>query len=120
MTDVTIARIYEQPRAADGFRVLVDRLWPRGVSKRAAQVDEWNKDLAPSTALRIWWNHDADMFDDFATRYRAELDERLEVAAAIEQLRTHHTVTLLYAARDPEINHAIILRDYVLRALAVE
>lgn len=117
MTDVTIARIYEQPRASDGFRILVDRLWPRGVSKQAAELDEWNKQLAPSTALRTWWNHDPDTFEDFGSRYRAELDKRPEVTAAVERLRSHDRVTLLYAARDPELNHARVLRDYLARAL---
>ena len=117
MTSVTIARIYEQQRATDGFRVLVDRLWPRGVSKQAAALDEWNKDLAPSTELRTWWNHDPDTFEDFASRYQSELDERPEVAAFVEQVRTHDRLTLLYAARDPALNHAIVLRDYLLNAL---
>ncbi|WP_192496655.1 DUF488 domain-containing protein [Pseudoclavibacter sp. CFCC 13796] len=108
-----IKRIYEQPAESDGFRVLVDRLWPRGVSKARAHLDLWLKDAAPSPELRTWWNHDPARLDEFAERYRQELESN----PAVDQLRSvereHPTVTLLYAARDPKVNHALVLRDFL-------
>jgi uncharacterized protein YeaO (DUF488 family) len=107
----TIKRIYAPPAPADGYRVLVDRLWPRGVSKEAAELDLWLKDVAPSTELRTWFNHEAPRFVEFTAKYRAELDHN----DAVEQLRAlePRAVTLLYGARDPEVNHARVLLDYL-------
>lgn len=109
-----IERIYSPAAEGDGYRVLVDRLWPRGVSKERAALDRWDKDVAPSPELRTWWDHDPARMDEFAARYRAELDSS-EGRAALDALREaasgHETVTLLYAAKDPQINHARILRD---------
>lgn len=108
-----IKRIYDEPTDADGWRVLVDRLWPRGLLKETAALDTWLKDVAPSPDLRRWWDHDPDRLEEFAARYRDEL----ETNPALEDLREmgdeHRTVTLLYAARDPHVNHARILRDVV-------
>lgn len=106
-----IKRIYEPAAAADGYRVLVDRLWPRGVSKEAAELDAWMKEVAPSTGLRTWWQHDPRRFDDFADRYRHELDGSPALASLRELWRSRPRLTLLYAARDPNCNHAIVLRD---------
>ena len=92
--------------------MLVDRLWPCGVSKQRAELDEWAKDLAPSTELRVWFDHDPARFEEFAHRYRAELDGN----PAVEAARAHERLTLLYAARDPQVNHAVVLRDYLLSA----
>jgi uncharacterized protein YeaO (DUF488 family) len=103
-----IKRVYDVPSAADGARVLVDRLWPRGLSKVAARVDLWMKDVAPSPALRQWFGHDPDRFTEFKRRYRAELATH----SALEELRRlggKRRVTLLYGAKDPEINHAVVL-----------
>lgn len=108
--DVVVKRVYETPSPDDGYRMLVDRLWPRGVSKQRAELDEWAKDLAPSTELRVWFDHDPARFDEFAHRYRAELDGN----PAVEAARAHERLTLLYAARDPQVNHAVVLRDYLL------
>lgn len=106
-----IKRIYEKPSADDGYRVLVDRLWPRGVSRDAAELDLWLKDVAPTPDLRIWFDHDPDRFDEFSSRYRAELDHNPAVGELFQ--RGERLVTLLYGAKDPAINHAVVLRDYL-------
>lgn len=107
-------RIYESPDPSDGYRVLVDRLWPRGVSKAAAQVDLWFKDIAPSPDLRVRWHHaPGDDWGAYADKYRAELAGNPAVDTAHELEREHGTITLLYAAKDPQHNHAIVLRDFL-------
>ncbi len=111
-----IKRIYEPPAADDGARVLVDRLWPRGVRKQDAALTLWLKDVAPSPELRKWFNHDPERLQEFARRYRAELAHN----AAINQLQElvkNEPVTLLYAARDPMCNHARVLADYLIQHL---
>lgn len=112
-----IKRIYDDASADDGCRVLVDRLWPRGVAKERARLDAWLKDVAPSPALRTWWNHDPDRLDEFAVRYRVELDTDPDTVRALAGLRElaaeHPTTTLLYGAKDPHVNHARILADYL-------
>lgn len=108
-----LRRVYDAPVPDDGFRVLVDRLWPRGLSKQRAAVDRWIKEVAPSPELRTWWGHDPARADEFAARYRAELDENPAVAELRELCETHAVVTLLYGARDPELNHAVVLRAYL-------
>jgi uncharacterized protein YeaO (DUF488 family) len=112
-----IKRAYAEPAPADGLRVLVDRLWPRGLSKKAAVIDLWLKEIAPSTALRQWFGHDPERWAEFQRRYREELSAP-ERAAALARLReaerTSGTVTLLYAARDETHNHAAALLE-VLR-----
>lgn len=113
----TVKRIYDPPAADDGYRVLVDRLWPRGVSKARADIDEWLKEVAPSTELRRWFHQspadEAEVFDEFRRRYETELDGNPAVDALRELGRTHPTVTLLVGARDPELNHATVLRQYL-------
>ncbi len=113
--DVRIKRAYEPPSNDDGYRVLVDRLWPRGVSREGARLDEWARDLAPSTELRRWFGHEAGRFEEFRRRYRAELAAH---EARLEELRRRArggTVTLVYGARDTERNGAVVLAE-VLRA----
>lgn len=114
---VVIKRAYEDASAEDGYRVLVDRLWPRGVSRERARIHLWLKSVAPSPDLRRWWNHDPKLMSEFASRYRAELDSDPEAIAGVAQLRAiaaaHDPVTLLYGARDPLVNHAVVLRDYL-------
>lgn len=106
---VRIKRAYEDPASSDGYRVLVDRIWPRGVSKQEAAVDEWLKEVGPSNDLRKWFGHVPARFDDFAERYRAELAD----SAAFTQLREicadHKVVTLVYSAKDTEHNQAVVL-----------
>ena len=107
-----IKRIYEPPTADDGARVLVDRLWPRGVRKQAAELTVWMKDVAPSPELRKWFNHDPARSEEFGRRYRAELIHN-SAADQLNQLLLNGPVTLLYAARDPACNHARVLADYL-------
>ncbi|MFC7139807.1 DUF488 domain-containing protein [Halosimplex aquaticum] len=110
-------RVYDDPDPADGTRVLVDRLWPRGVSKEKAQLDDWMKDVAPSDELREWFEHDPGRWDEFRERYRNELDDRSErVQELLEYARTG-TLTLLYAATDEEHNNAVVLADYLVDRL---
>src|SRR5688572_25305176 len=109
----TTKRVYDAAEATDGYRVLVDRLWPRGVSKERAELDEWAKDVAPSPDLRTEWHHHRDRFDEFAARYRDELDANPAVESLLETGRTQDRVTLLYGARDEQVNHATVLRDWL-------
>lgn len=105
-------RVYEEPAAADGFRVLVDRLWPRGLSKQRAEVDLWDKDVAPSADLRKAYHHDGMSFDDFAAAYRAELTANADAVASLRmRLEGNDVVTLLYATSDTEHNHTGLLRE---------
>ena len=112
-----IKRIYDDAADGDGCRVLVDRLWPRGVTKERAQMDAWLKEIAPSPALRTWWKHDPERQDEFAIRYRAELDGNPATMKAVIELRELAAqggpTTLLYGAKDPEVNHAKILAQYL-------
>jgi uncharacterized protein YeaO (DUF488 family) len=113
VTDVLIKRVYDPPTPDDGYRVLVDRLWPRGVSRDRAELDAWLKDIAPSPQLRTWWGHDPAELDEFTRRYRAELNRNPAVDELRESLEQHPRVTLMYAARDQNVNHAAVLRDYL-------
>jgi uncharacterized protein YeaO (DUF488 family) len=109
---VTIKRAYEPAVRSDGSRILVDRLWPRGISKRKAALDGWMKEVAPSPALRKWFGHKPERFKDFAKRYRAELKGN----PALEDLRAlKGKVTLVYGAKDPKINHAAVLAKVLKR-----
>ena len=106
MRSVAIKRAYDPPSSEDGTRILVDRLWPHGLSKAKARLDGWNKDVAPSPALRKWFDHRPERFAEFSKRYRAELKGN----PAVAELRgTKGKLTLLYAARDPAINRAVVL-----------
>ena len=117
MGQVDIKRVYEQAADEDGVRILVDRLWPRGVSKERAALSGWLKEVAPSPDLRRWWHHDPDRFEDFARRYRTELDDNPALGDLLSIVREHDRTTLVYAAKDPAVNHALILRDYIRNAL---
>lgn len=110
---VRIKRIYEPVSDDDGTRVLVDRLWPRGVRKDEAAVDHWLKGVAPSPELRKWFAHDPARFDEFAAAYRDELDRAPEAVGELFALARAGDVTLLYGARDPECNHARVLAAYL-------
>lgn len=112
MKPIVIKRIYEMYDEDDGYRILTDRLWPRGVKKETAHLDEWNKQIAPSTELRKWFDHKPERLKEFAKRYREELlQNAVDELHRIRQVAVKKKVTLLYAARDPECNHAMILRD---------
>lgn len=110
---IRIKRAYEPKTRGDGRRILVERLWPRGVKKTALGADAWAKDVAPSTPLRRWFGHRVERWPEFRRRYRRELDDNLEAMSAIP--RGRGTVTLLYSARDPLHNSAVVLRDYLAR-----
>jgi uncharacterized protein YeaO (DUF488 family) len=106
----TINRVYDAASADDGIRVLIDRLWPRGVTKVRARLDHWMKDIAPSPALRTWFGHRPERFEEFAQRYASELAGN-PLLAELRALGKGQAVTLVYAARDPEINHARVLQS---------
>ena len=108
-----IKRVYDPAEASDGFRVLVDRLWPRGVSKERAELDLWDKEVAPSPELRTEWHHNRERFDEFAERYRGELDANEAARALIALGDEHDRVTLLFGARDEQVNHAAVLLDWL-------
>ncbi len=110
---VAIKRIYDPPQDADGFRVLVDRLWPRGVTKEDAKIDCWAKDLAPTSKLRRWFGHDPAKFAEFRALYLEELQQNDEAAKKIRDEARQRTVTLLYAARDRSRNHATVLQEFL-------
>jgi len=110
-----IKRVYDPPSSRDGTRVLVDRLWPRALSKDRARVDLWLKELAPSTELRRWFGHDPERFAEFRDRYRRELAEQAEALAALRGLVRKGAVTLLFAAHDVEHNNAVVLREVLAR-----
>ena len=110
---VRIKRVYEPPGANDGVRVLVDRLWPRGLSKKVAAIDIWAKDLAPSSELRKWFAHEDDKFEEFARRYQIELDA---IKTDVEQLLDSaegRKITLVYGAKNSRSNNAVVLRDWL-------
>jgi uncharacterized protein YeaO (DUF488 family) len=108
---VRIGRIYDPGAPEDGRRVLVDRIWPRGLSKEKAGLDEWCREVSPSTALRKWYAHDHSRFDEFARRYRAELEEPDRAGARhhLEEVARHGPLTLLTATKDPNFSHAMVL-----------
>ncbi len=107
---IQIKRVYEQSSVEDGYRVLIDRLWPRGLSKEKARVDLWLKEVAPSTELRKWYHHDTGKWDEFGKRYREELSDKKELLKQIKDLeKEHDTVTLLYGAKDEEHSQAAVL-----------
>ncbi|WP_043616524.1 DUF488 domain-containing protein [Nonomuraea candida] len=110
---VRVRRVYEEPTAEDGARVLVDRMWPRGVAKAGLDLDEWCKQVAPSTELRTWYRHDPERFPEFARRYREELayPERAQAVAHLRELAANGGVTLLTATKDAEISSAAVLAE---------
>jgi len=111
---IQLKRVYEKPEASDGCRILVDRLWPRGVSRQEAGISLWLKDIAPSTDLRKWFGHSTVRWDEFRLRYLEELKDKAEELAIIrEALKEEQPVTLVYSARDTLHNQAVILREYL-------
>ena len=112
---IRIKRAYAPPEASDGVRILVDRLWPRGVSKDAARIDEWRKDLAPSNVLRKWFGHDPSKWEEFQSRYRTELEaaEKMDELRILGKRAGKETITLVYAARDEARNNAMAIKKLV-------
>ena len=114
-TEVRLRRVYDQASSEDGKRILVDRVWPRGLSKDKARLDKWEKDVAPSTELRKWYGHDVDRFEEFTARYDAELRDP-DRAAALDRLRAlaaHGTITLLTATKDIDHSQAAVLATHL-------
>ena len=118
MADIFLKRIYDPYDEMDGYRILIDRLWPRGISKEAAKLDEWLKDVAPSSELRKWFCHKPELFEEFTVKYVEELrhdEEKVKAVDHILELAGQGRVTLLYGAKEPVYNHAIILQEELQR-----
>jgi uncharacterized protein YeaO (DUF488 family) len=110
---IWLKRVYDQPSADDGQRILVDRVWPRGLSKDKARVDEWLRELGPSTALRKWFGHEPSRWDEFRARYQAELSvpEQRQRLQRLRELARKETVSILYGAKDREHNQAVVIAE---------
>lgn len=114
MKTIQLKRVYEDKSKDDGYRVFVDRLWPRGVSKEDVHFDEWMKELAPSTELRKWFDHKPERFEEFSKRYKKELAEQKELLDKLKELAKKNKVTLLFAAKDTEINNAVVIQEVLM------
>lgn len=110
---IRVKRVYDPPSADDGTRVLVDRLWPRGISKERARIDLWLKEVAPSADLRKWYGHDPDRWEEFRRRYRAELSAKKDLILTLKEQAGHGTITLVYSSREEMRNNAVALRMYL-------
>jgi uncharacterized protein YeaO (DUF488 family) len=113
MPAVQIKRVYEPFATTDGFRVLVDRIWPRGINKETAHADVWLKEVAPSTALRKWFNHEPGKWPEFTRKYTAELKRSDAMEQLLDIIRKHKKVTLLYSAHDEQHNQALVLQEFI-------
>jgi uncharacterized protein YeaO (DUF488 family) len=112
---INIKRVYEKPAKEDGIRILVDRLWPRGLTKRKASVELWLKDIAPTTELRKWFSHDPDKWKDFRKRYHHELKKNKEQVSLLKEQVKKGVVTLVYGAKDEVHNEALVLKEWLYR-----
>jgi uncharacterized protein YeaO (DUF488 family) len=115
--DVRVKRVYEPAERSDGYRILIDRLWPRGISHERARLDAWERDLAPSGALRTWFGHQPDLFDEFRRRYVEELREHRSLLSELRRRARQGTLTLVYSARDTAHNDAVVLAEVIRRGL---
>lgn len=113
ISNVAIKRIYDQALDSDGYRMLVNRLWPRGFSKAEAKLEEWNKEIAPSTELRTWFDHQEERFAEFSKRYQAEIDLKPDEIKRMRSIAAEQQLTLLYSAKNTEYNQAIVLKNYL-------
>jgi len=111
--NIKIKRVYEKPDKADGFRILVDRLWPRGLTKEKADLDLWLKDIAPTTELRKWFGHDPAKWEGFKKKYLKELKENEEPVSILKDYLKKGTVTLVHAAKDEAHNEALVIKDFI-------
>lgn len=112
---IKVKRIYEEPKKADGYRILVDRLWPRGIKKEEAEIDLWLKEIGPSDSLRKWFNHDAKKWTEFQKRYSKELANKEELINIIKKEAKKGTVTLLFGTKETEHNNAVALQNFLLK-----
>lgn len=110
---IQIKRVYLDAANRDGHRILVDRLWPRGISKEKARLDDWNKDIAPSSKLRTWFDHKEERFPEFKEKYKSELSQHKDALKEIADIAKRKQVTLLYGAKNEEYNQAIVLKEYL-------
>ncbi len=115
---IALKRVYESPASSDGFRILVERLWPRGLSKKDARVDLWLKDAAPSTDLRRWFDHDAEKWPEFRRRYFAELEGRAAAIEPVLERAREGAVTFVFASRETRYNNAVALKEFVKERLS--
>ena len=113
MLEIRLKRAYDRPERSDGFRVLVDRVWPRGIRKEDAELHEWLRDIAPSSALRKWFGHDPDRWESFVAKYRKELDGHGDLVGRLTEWCRKGRLTLVYGARDKERNNAVVLKMYL-------
>ncbi|WPU97370.1 DUF488 family protein [Mucilaginibacter sp. cycad4] len=111
--DIKVKRVYEPHAEDDGIRILVDRLWPRGIKKEDAHIDKWFKEIAPSNELRKWYNHDPEKFEAFNQKYRAEIEGTKALDELVDYIRQHKTVTLVFSSKEPKLNNAIVLRTII-------
>lgn len=107
---IQIKRVYDSPLAEDGLRILIDRLWPRGLSKEQAQIDFWYKEIAPTNELRSWFSHKPELFEEFSRKYTKELESQKSILKEIKELAKKEQVTLLYSAKNTEFNNAVVLK----------
>lgn len=114
MNKILVKRVYDPPSDEDGIRLLVDRLWPRGISRQGARIDEWLRDITPSDGLRKWYGHKPELFPEFVRKYRLELEDKVEMLDRIREINAGSNVTLLYSAKDRELNQAVVLHDFLL------
>ncbi|MDE2025180.1 MAG: DUF488 family protein [Patescibacteria group bacterium] len=108
---IHIKRVYDTSSSSDGKRILIDRLWPRGISKTKGKIDLWLKEIAPSNKLRIWFNHEVDKWEEFKKKYKEELKGKKSLIEQLKQEANNHPVTLVYGTKDTEHNQAIVLRE---------
>ena len=113
IAEIQLKRAYEKPGSSDGCRILIDRIWPRGVSKEELKIDEWLKDIAPSTSLRKWFGHEPDKWNEFKKRYFEELKHNKELTNRIIEKMHQDEVTFVYSAKDREHNNAVALKEYI-------
>jgi uncharacterized protein YeaO (DUF488 family) len=118
MIDVRLKRVYEPPQRGDGYRVLVERLWPRGLAREKGRIDEWTRELAPSDTLRRWYGHAPERFEEFRRRYVRELSSERDRLAELRQRARLGRVTLVFAAREPRLSNATVLASVLRRGLA--
>ena len=110
---IRLKRVYETPDEADGYRVLVDRLWPRGVKKEEARIDIWLREMAPSSGLRTWFGHDAEKWDEFKRRYFSELERHPELVKELMEKAQAGMVTLVFSSKEERFNNAVALKEYL-------